>query len=78
MHNFTLEDLISYHYNELSSEKSVAIKEALRADNQLQTSYLELTSAINSLAKVQLSPDQKTVRDIESYAHKLMEELHSH
>jgi hypothetical protein len=78
MHNFTLENLIAYHYNEVSEETSAAIKEALLADNQLKEQYKELLSAINSLDPAQYNPNSESMRDITFYAKKLMEELHIH
>jgi len=78
MHNFTLEDLIAYHYNEVSASKKSAIKEALLFDNQLQTNYTNLLSVINSLDPVHSIPGKQSLGNISQYARKLMEELHTH
>jgi hypothetical protein len=78
MHNFTLEDLIAYHYNEFSTATKVAIKAALLSDNQLASQYNYLLSTINSLDSIRSIPEAESMRNIAVYAKKLMEELHTH
>lgn len=78
MHNFTLEDLIAYYYNEVSVAKKEAIKEALLSDSQLQANYNELLSVIDCLHPIHSTPSKQSLGNLTTYARKLMEELHTH
>jgi len=75
MHNFTPEDLLRYLYNETSSSETAAIKAALESDWTLREKYEVITSAQNRLEKLKMSPRQKTIDAIISYAEKSVEEL---
>ena len=79
MYNFTQEDLIQYLYNETSTEKTAAIKAALKSDWSLREKMELLSSAhqqLNSIPTV--SPRKQTIDNILKYAEKSIEELSAH
>ena len=75
MHNFTPEDLLQYLYKETSPEKTAAIKAALETDWSLREKFEVIESAQKRLEPLQLSPAQKTIDNILSYAEKAVSEL---
>ena len=76
MHNFTLEDLVQYTYNEASQEKATAIKIALQTDWELCEKYEVITSAQKRLETLDLSsPRKKAIDEILLYAEKTAKEL---
>ena len=75
MHNFTPEDLLRYLYNETSTSETAAIKAALETDWTLREKYEVITSAQNRLEKLNMSPSQRSIDAILSYAEKSVEEL---
>jgi hypothetical protein len=75
MHSFTTEDLIQYVYNETSQQKTAAIKVALESDWSLREKFDEITSAYQSLEKLNLSPRKKAVDNILAYAEKSLSHL---
>ena len=75
MHSFTQEDLVQYLYNETSLEKSAVLKAALETDWILREKYDTISSAINSLEKLRLSPRQSAVDNILNYAERSVTEL---
>ena len=75
MHNFTLEDLLRYLYNETSPSQTAEIKAALDTDWALREKFEVLTSARKRLEVLNLSPRQQTIDAILSYAEKAVEEL---
>lgn len=75
MHNFTSNDLLQYLYQETSTEKSAAIKEALESDWSLNETYRALVKDIKKLDDVNYSPRSKTIADIMSYAEESMEKV---
>ncbi len=75
MHSFTQEDLIQYMYAETSQEKTIAITRALNLDWKLREEYEVLTSAQKGLEKVSLSPREKALDFILSYAAKPVKEV---
>ena len=75
MHNFTLEDLLRYLYNETSPSQTAEIKAALDADWSLREKLEVLSSARKRLDALKLSPSQQSVDAILNYAEKAVEEL---
>lgn len=74
MHNFTMEDLLQYLYQDTSPEKTAAIKEALQADWSLREKMNILAGTHNQLNEVKMvSPSQRTIDNILSYAEKSVE-----
>lgn len=75
MHNFTPEDLLQYLYNETSTEKTEAIKQALETDWALREKLEVITSAQQRLEKLTLSPRPQVIDRILNYAEKAVTEL---
>jgi len=75
MHNFTPEDLLQYLYNETSPAQTAAIKAALETDWSLREKFEVITSAQSRLEALKMSPSQKTIDNILSYAEKAVTEL---
>ena len=75
MHSFTQEDLVQYLYNETSPEKSAVLKAALETDWILREKFEAISSAINSLEKLTLSPRKIAVDNILKYAERAVTEL---
>lgn len=75
MHNFTPEDLLQYLYSETSSARSAAINAALETDWSLREKFEVITSAQSRLEALKMSPSQKTIDNILSYAEKAVAEL---
>ena len=75
MHNFTPEDLLQYLYNETSPAQTAAIKAALETDWSLREKFEVITSAQSRLEALKMSPSQKTIDNILSYAEKAVSEL---
>lgn len=75
MHNFTLEDLLRYLYNETSPLQTAEIKAALDTDWALREKFEVISSARKRLEVLDLSPRQQTIDAILSYAEKAVEEL---
>lgn len=75
MHNFTPEDLLQYLYNETSTTQTAAIKAALETDWSLREKFEVIKSAQCRLEALKMSPSQKTIDNILSYAEKAVAEL---
>jgi len=75
MHNFTPEDLLQYLYNETSPAQTAEIKAALETDWSLREKFEVITSAQKRLEALKMSPSQKTIDNILSYAEKAVAEL---
>jgi hypothetical protein len=75
MHNFTPEDLLLYLYNETSPAQTAAIKAALETDWSLREKFEVITSAQSRLESLKMSPSQKSIDNILSYAEKAVAEL---
>ena len=75
MHSFTQEDLVQYLYNETSTEKSAILKAALETDWILREKFEVLSSAINGLEKLTLSPRKTAVDNILNYAERSVKEI---
>ena len=75
MHNFTLEDLLRYLYNETSPAQTAAIKAALETDWTLREKFEVIASAKSRLEVLNLSPRPETIDNILSYAEKAVSEL---
>jgi len=75
MHSFTQEDLVQYLYNETSPEKSAILKAALETDWILREKFEVLSSAINGLEKLTLSPRKTAVDNILNYAERSVKEI---
>ncbi len=74
MHNFTLEDLLRYLYNETSPSQTAEIKAALENDWSLREKFEVIASARKRLDALKLSPSQQSVDAVLSYAEKAIEE----
>lgn len=76
MQNFTTEDLLQYLYKETSTEKTAAIGVALLSDWSLREKLemLKVSQAELNTIKL-LSPGQRTLDNILSYAEKSVEEF---
>jgi hypothetical protein len=75
MHNFTPEDLVQFLYKETSPGKTAAIKAALETDYELREKLEVITSAQGRLEALTLSPSQKSIDNILSYAESKVDEL---
>lgn len=75
MHNFTPEDLLQYLYNETSPARTAEIKAALETDWSLREKFEVITSAQSRLESLKMSPSQKSIDNILSYAEKAVAEL---
>ena len=76
MHSFTLEDLVQYAYQDISTEKKEAIKTALETDWELREKYAVITSAQKRLETLSLfAPRKKAVDEIIRYAEKSVKAL---
>jgi len=75
MHSFTQEDLVQYLYNETSPEKSAVLKAALETDWILREKFEAISSTVNSLEKLTLSPRKIAVDNILKYAERAVTEL---
>lgn len=75
MHNFTLEDLLRYLYNETSPSQTAEIEAALESDWSLREKFEVLTSARKRLDALKVSPSQQSIDAVLSYAEKAVEEL---
>ncbi len=78
METYTMEDLLQYLYKETSPERTAAIKAAIESDWDLREKFETITSTVNKLEPVTLSPRDKTIDFIMNYAEKPVEELSSH
>jgi hypothetical protein len=78
MHNFTLEDLIAYYYQETTPDQARVIKGLLHSDPALNKSYSELVESIKNLPSETISPSERSVNRIKLCASKLLKELHTH
>ena len=77
MHNFTLEDLIAYYYQETTPTQAKVIKDKLLSDPELSKSYSELVESIMKLPPDTISPNERSLNRIKLCASKLLEELHT-
>ncbi len=68
MHNFTPEDLLQYHYNELGEEETARLEEALQNDWALREKLSVIKDASRRLDKSFYSPRQEAVSKIMKYA----------
>ena len=75
MHNFKIEDLVQYLYQESSPEKTAAITAALETDWSLREKYEQLQEGQKSLEPLNFSPRKKTVNAILSKADISVSEL---
>jgi hypothetical protein len=76
MHSFTLEDLVQYAYQDISTEKKEAIKTALETDWELREKYAVIVSAQKRLETLSLfAPRKKAVDEIIRYAEKSVKAL---
>jgi hypothetical protein len=78
MHNFTPEDLLQYMYKETSPSKTAQIEAALETDWSLREKFEVLASAQKRLETLKMSPSQRTIDNILSYAEKAVAELTPH
>ncbi len=78
MHNFTPEDLLLYLYNETSPAQTAEIKAALEMDWSLREKFEVITSAIQRLEPLKMSPSKQTIDNILNYAEKAVAELTPH
>ena len=75
MHSFTQEDLVQYLYKESSPEKSAILKATLETDWILREKYEVISSAINSLEALKLSPRKIAIDNILKYAERSVKQL---
>jgi hypothetical protein len=68
MYNFTPEDLLQYHYQELGHEEMARLEEALQNDWALNEKLSVIKDASMRLNKSFYSPREQTVRRILNYA----------
>jgi hypothetical protein len=67
MSNFTPEQLISYHYNELTLAEREKMQESLASNWPLLEKYRVVEAAAKSLDKALTSPRRQTVQTILDY-----------
>ncbi|MEO6681988.1 MAG: hypothetical protein ABIN48_04105 [Ginsengibacter sp.] len=77
MVKITPEDLVRYLYNETSTQKTAAIKQALQMDNNLRDEFEKLKNTYSKLEEVKLTPRAETINSILRYAAKKQNQLHS-
>ena len=67
---FTQNDLIRFLYNEMTSEESILLREALLNDSDLCDTYYQLKSSMNLLDSepLLLTPSNFSLAYIKSYA----------
>lgn len=67
---FTQNDLIRFLYNEMTSEESILLREALLNDSDLFEAYYELKSSMNLLDSepLLLTPSNFSLTNIKSFA----------
>lgn len=67
---FTQNDLIRFLYNEMTSEESILLREALLNESDLCDNYYELKSSISLLDSepLLLTPSNFSVANIKSFA----------
>ena len=67
---FTQNDLIRFLYNEMNSEESILLREALVNNSDLYDAYFELKSSMNLLDSepLLLTPSNFSLANIKSYA----------
>jgi len=76
MSKFTTEDLLSFLYDEISTEEKKEIEAALQTDWALSQKFQVLKEAHNKLRNIKLaSPRTKTIAAIMQYAE---ESIHLH
>jgi hypothetical protein len=75
MHSFTQEDLVQYLYKESSPEKSAILKATLETDWILREKYEVISSAMNSLETLRLSPRKIAIDNILNYAERSVKQL---
>ena len=68
MNNYTPEDLLEYHYQETSPEKSNAIATAIEASWALQQKYDVIRQAAESLDKSIRGPRPQSIQFVLNYA----------
>jgi hypothetical protein len=78
MTKFTQEDLVQYLYRETSEQKTAAINVALDNDWDLQDSFEQISSTLNNLEEVNLSPRDEAVNRILQHITKKQGQLYSH
>lgn len=75
MPSITQEDLLLYIYGETSTEKTAAIRAALKTDWNLNEQYRELVAAKESLGSVDIAPRKKALDFVLNYANKQVKEF---
>ncbi|MEM8526279.1 MAG: hypothetical protein AAGG68_16680 [Bacteroidota bacterium] len=65
--DFTLEDLVSLLYGEVSTSERLAMYEALEAQPALLAEFEQLSQAKQRLPKVAFSPSKDTIKEILAY-----------
>jgi hypothetical protein len=75
MHSFTQEDLVQYLYKESSPEKSAILKATLETDWNLREKFEVISSAINSLEALTLSPRKIAIDNILDYAERSVKQF---
>ena len=68
MYNFTPEDLLQYHYNELGGEETAMLEEALQSDWALREKLRVIQEASRRLDKSFYSPRPEAITRIMEYA----------
>lgn len=66
--NFTTEDLVRFIYQETDASETLAINEALEADEALYTAYENLMDGFQALPKVQFRPSEATLDSVLDYS----------
>ncbi len=70
MYNFTPEDLLQYHYNELTAEESKLLEASVQDDWVLREKLSVIREAAQRLNKSLYSPRQEAINEIMQYARK--------
>lgn len=68
MRNFTPEDLLEYHYGEMSPERSKALRAAINESWPLKEKLMVIVEAAARLDKSTVSPRENAVDEILKYA----------
>lgn len=73
--NFTLNDLISYHYNELSSLEAKAIESQIKQNEDFAAESRRIKQAKRRLNYEAATPSKTSIRLIMDYSRSSSEEL---
>ncbi|MGR3811935.1 hypothetical protein [Jiulongibacter sp. NS-SX5] len=63
-----LNEVVRYLYNETSSTENLQIEESLAKDEQLLDFYLESSSLLSELDKIQMVPSEQSISNVLAFS----------